>query len=346
VLLCGATATASSVASAAASSSGTWLMTYLTGLTTQPYVWVALGNGTASVKLGPSIKLGPANNALISPDGAEVAAVSIEKSETGKPSTLSLYPTSGAPALQLTKNVQFIQLLHWSPDSKLILVTVGAQLDVVDVANQQMHTIATGSIYGASFAPGTSEQVVYARSAPNKTAVNLYVTGANGYGTREITHDGLSELPLWGKLGIVYSHETPRAKNPYPALQLWMIKPSGAGAHQLTSEPVPSQLQGLTPVGFSTSGTHLLANFVGPNGSNHAEAFTVDLSKHKPLIRDLSGNGNGNIGDAISGNGRWILVTKGTTDNLALLSIEMVPWAGGKPTTLIAQGGYASWSYS
>ena len=324
------------VASAAGASEK--LMTYITGLTGQPYVWVALTDG------GSAFRLGPALSALISPDGTQVAAVSIDKGQPGKPSTLSLYPTSGGLPMQVTKNVQLMQLLGWSPDSKLILITVGAQLDVVNVATQQMHTIATGAIYGASFAPGAGAQIVYARSAPNKTAVNLYVTDAAGSTTREITHDGLSELPLWGKRGIVYSHETPRGKNPYPSLQLWMIKPGGAGAHQLTSEKVPAQLEGLTPVGFSSDGTHLLANFVGPPGSNHTEAFTVDLSGRKPAIRDLTGESDGNIGDAISGDGRSILVTKGTTDNLASLSIETIPWAGGKSTTVISQGAYASWN--
>jgi len=316
-------------------------MTYITGLTATPYVWVALSDGSSPVRLGP------ASSALISPDGAQVAAVSIDKGLAGKPSTLTLYPTTGGLPTQVTKNAQFMQLLGWSPDSKLILFTVGAQLDVVDVSNPQMRMIATGSIYGASFAPGRSEQIVYARSAPNKTAVNLYIADATGSATREITHNGLSELPLWGANGIVYSHETPRPKNPYPALQLWMIKANGSNAHQLTGLAVPSNLLGLTPVpgGFSANGKHLLANYVGPPGSNHTEAFTVDLSGRKPVIHDLTGQSDGTIGNAMSADGRTILVTKGTTDNLSALSIETVPWGGGKPTTVISQGAYASWNY-
>jgi hypothetical protein len=327
---------------ASASTRPATLMTYITGLAgpSPPYVWVALTDG------GSAFKLGPAWSALISPDGTQVAAVSIDKSQTGKPSTLSLYPTptgSGLP-VQVTKNVQVMQLLGWSADSKLILITVGAQLDVVDAASQQLHTIATGSIYGASFAPGKGdEHIVYARSAPNKTAVNLYVTAATGRSTRAITHDGLSELPLWGAHGIVYSHETARPKNPYPSLQLWLVKPDGSGARQLTSLQVPSTLEGLTPVGFSANGKHLLANFVGPTGSNHTEAYTVDLGGRRPVIHDLTGQNDGNIGDGISSDGRTILVTKGTTADFASLSIETIPWSGGKPTTVISQGAYASW---
>ena len=90
-------------------------------------------------------------------------------------------------------------------------------------------------IDGASFAPGSSDQVVYARAAVNTTRVNIYTASATGAGTRALTHDGLSEYPLWGPHGIVYSHETPRPKNPYPALQLWFMSATGSGAHELTT---------------------------------------------------------------------------------------------------------------
>ena len=57
----------------------------------------------------------------------EVAAVSIEKTQAVKKSTLSLYATSGGSSATVSSSVQFMQLLAWSADSKLILATaVGA----------------------------------------------------------------------------------------------------------------------------------------------------------------------------------------------------------------------------
>ena len=185
-------------------------MTYITGLSTQsPQVWVALLNGSSPFDLGP------ASSALISPNGSFVAAVS--KGQTNKASTLSVYATGGGAAAVVVNSPQFMQLPvgAWSSDSKLILVAVGASpadLDVVDVATGKSRTIATGVIYGASFAPGTADNVVYARGAPNKTPVNLYTTTATGAGTRQLTHDGASVEPLWGARGIVYSDESARAK--------------------------------------------------------------------------------------------------------------------------------------
>jgi Tol biopolymer transport system component len=318
------------------------LMTYVTGLAgSTPQVWVALADGSSALDLGAG------SSALISPDGSTVAVVSIEKGQTAKGSTLSLYATSGGESAVAARNPQFMQLLAWSPDSKLILVAVGTgptQLEVLSVAGGHSHTIASGVIEGASFSPGTSEQVVYARAALNKTAVNIYVTSATGAGTRQLTRDGRSEDPLWGPGMIVYSHEKPRNKNPYPELQLWIMKANGSGARQLTNVAVPASAEGLTPVGFSGTGKHLLANLVGPPGSNETEAYTIDLSARKPAARDLTGESNGNIGEAISADGKWILATKGRADDLAALSIELIPWATGKGTTIVSQGAYASWN--
>ena len=323
----------------AAAPTGTHLMTYITGLSTpSPQVWVSLLNGSSPFDLGP------ASSALISPNGTYVAAVS--KGPTTKASTLSVYATGGGAAAVVVNSPQIMQLLGWSSDSKLILVAVGASpadLNVVDVRTGKSRTIATGVIYGASFSPGSSDNVVYARGAPNKTPVNLYTTTSTGTGTRQLTHDGASVEPLWGAHGIIYSDEAAHSKSHAAQLQLWLIKPDGSGARQLTDIAIKAGWEGLTPIAISADGEHVLANLVGPPGSNDTEAYTVDLTVQKPP-RDLTGQGSGYIGDAISANGEWVLLTKGTANNLASFSVELVPWSGGKPTTLVKQGAYASWN--
>jgi WD40 repeat protein len=334
-------ALAGAVVALAAGPASAPLMTYITGLAQgSPYVWVSLTTG------GSPTQLGPANSALISPSGAAVAAVSIEKQTNA--STLSLYSTTASPGQPLTlipKRPQFMQLLAWSPDSKLLLVTVGtspAQLMIVDTTTHQYHELATGVIYGASFTPGSSDAIVYARSQPGKTAVNIYATNPAGTSTHELTRDGRSEYPLWCPSGIIYSHQTPRSKNPYPELQLWVMHGDGTGTRKLTSVAVQPQDEGLTPVACSSNGLHLLANYVGPPGSNATEAYAGDLGPHGKW-RPVNSQG-GYIGDAISKNGKTLLVTKGTASDLGALSIETYPWAGGKPTTIVGQGAYASWN--
>jgi hypothetical protein len=319
------------------------LMTYITGLPGSPSVWVANAIDGSS-----PLYLGPASSAQISPAGGEVAVVNVEKQTNAW--ALSLYSTTDAspPTTIIPKRPQPMTLLAWSPDSRLILVTVGtspAQLMIVDTTTEQTRAIATGVIYGASFAPGPSDTVVYARAKLNKTAVNIYTTSATGTDTRQLTSDGHSEDPLWGPSGIIYSRATARAKNPYPELQLWQMNTDGSDARQLFSlQNIKPQLEGLIAVAISANGQHLLANLVGPTASSAAEPYTVDLSRTKPAWRDLTGQGSGYIGDAISGDGKTILVTKGTAKNLKALSVVTFPWNGGKPTTIVKQGGYASWN--
>jgi hypothetical protein len=196
------------VSGAFASAAASHLMTYITGLPASPYVWVAATDGSSALELGP------ATSALISPSGGQVAAVNIEKQTNAW--TLSVYSTAPGlpPSTIIPKRPQPMNLLAWSPDSRLILVTVGtspAQLMIVDTTTQQSHALATGVIYGASFAPGPSDSVVYARARLNKTAVNIYTATAAGTDTRQLTHDGRSEDPLWAPSGIVYSRATARS---------------------------------------------------------------------------------------------------------------------------------------
>src|SRR3984957_7499060 len=102
---------------------------------------------------------------------------------------------------------------------------------------------------------------------------------------------------------------------------------AGSGARGLTNVSVSSKQEGLVAQGVSNDGSHLLANLVSPTGANITQPYTVALSGHKPTTNPLTASGF--IGDAISGDGQTILVTKGTASDVRALSIETLPWAGG-----------------
>ena len=120
-----------------------------------------------------------------------------------------------------------------------------------------------------------------------------------------------------------------------PALQLWFIRPGGAGLRQLTNVKVEPKYTGLTPIAFSGDGDHLLANLVGPNWY---EAYVLDLGGPKVIVRDLTQSNGTTIGEAISANGGLILATRGSSSDQAGLSIEEIPWSGAK-TTIVAKSG-------
>jgi hypothetical protein len=314
------------------------LLTYIVGLgTSKQEVVVAKLDGSSPRQLGP------ANSALLAPDGSMVAAI-----YTTTSSTLSVYPAAGGTDRVLARNQPFMQLLAWSPDSKLLLVAVGTaprgQLIVFNAATRKSTTIATGVFKGASFAPGGTDEIVYALATDaNGSDFNLFVASPNGAVTRQLTHDNRSQWPVWGHNGIVFSRLTPATKNSQ-TLQLWTIKPSGGDPGQLTNLTVPAKSTGLTPIAFSADGKHLLANLVGPNLNWH-EAYVLDLGKAKSSPRDLTGQNNGTTtGDAISTNGKLILATKGSSSNQASLSIEEFKWSGGKPAVIAKSGAYASWN--
>jgi hypothetical protein len=330
----------------AAHASGTSRLTYIVGYGTSSQVVVV-----ANVDGSAPLTLGKASAAMLSPDGTEVAAL-----DTATTSTLSLYPSAGGVPRTLFSTHSLMQILGWSPDSKLLLLAVGAtrsQLLVLDVGTTiAPTTIATGILKGASFQPGSSNSIVYSLGGQSDKGFNLFVTTPDGTPTRQLTHDGRSEFPLWGPHGIVYSHATSpphgsaQTKGATAApLQLWQIRPNGGAPRQLTNMTMPHANDiGLTPIGFSGDGRHLLANLVGPNWY---EAYVLDLGQSKPKLRqprDLTGSDGGTIGDAISGDGSLILATKGSVADQAALSIEEIRWAGGKPTVIAKNGAYASWN--
>jgi len=327
-LVCGNIGTASAAA-------GTPLVTYISGTS----AWLANADGSSARRLGP------ATTAVLSPDGADVAALS----EKGQTSTLTLYPTAGGtPRVVQSGPPPFIGLLPgaWSPDSSLLLYTVGgspAQLMVFNTVTGHSTRIASGAFDGASFEPGGQNEIVYAlaRSSNLNAPSNLYITSSSGTGTRQLTHDNASEWPVWGATGIAYTRLTPRKKGQgsTPEWQLWLVKPGGGDAHALTHISVPTDESGLTPIAFSADGEHLLAELVGVN---HNEAYVLDLSRPQPALRDLTGQGNGTIPDAISLTGQLVLLTTGTS-NQASHSVEWVSWKGGKPTVIVKDGAYASW---
>jgi len=72
-----------------------------------------------------------------------------------------------------------MQLLAWSPDSRQLLVAVGAspaQLRVIDAATDASHTIADRGDRRGGLRPGDSNHVVYAKATPNTSRVNIYTT--------------------------------------------------------------------------------------------------------------------------------------------------------------------------
>jgi Tol biopolymer transport system component len=321
--------------------SGSSELTYITpasGTAKSPVVMLAAANGSEARALGPG------STAVLSPNGRFVAAVTVKSSQAANQSSLVLYSASGKTGPKtLRQSNEPLTLVGWSPDSSEIAVTDGDSLVIVRLSGVA-RVVASGTITGASFAPDTPDRLVYASAASLlvSSKVDLYVVSAAGGTPLRITSDGLSEYPLWGPNGIIFSHEYSSAN---PAYQLWFINPRTDGEQALTDLTMPDGFTGLEPIAISKDGEHLLANLNAPDTS---EAWVLNLGAARPLPRDLSAPGIATVGNAISHDGSTILLTDGygspADADAAAQSVEAVQWNGVKWTVLARRGAFASWT--
>jgi Tol biopolymer transport system component len=294
---------------------------------------------------GSARTLGPAVSALVAPDGSSIAVVNAPPTaDATEISELLVYPAGAGTPKKRYRCVGLLTLEGWSSDSKLILAScTSAEVSLLAVAadGSSVSTIARGpAIEGASFAPNSSDDIVYALGfAPVLSApAALYTSSATGRDKRQITSDATGTIsidPVWGPSDIVFARQTVRNKA-FPSNQLWSINANGTAARQLTHMSVPGFDVGLSPVAISANGEHLLAVLSGTEG---ASSWTVDLAGKTAVPHQLRAS---SLPDAISRDGREVLLS--TEVGSTPTSTERVPWGGGKPTVLAPHGVAASWN--
>ncbi|MGA2471406.1 MAG: hypothetical protein ABSG64_12035 [Solirubrobacteraceae bacterium] len=325
-------------APAAASSHPTYLTFIGNATMANPYVAIANVHG------GDPRILGPGSSAMIAPDGALVAVV--QTTDSGSGTSLVMYPATGGSGRQLFEFSGFLTLLGWSADSRLLLAFAPSPNDgagsllAISAATGARNTIATGVIAGASFSPSSSDDIVYGLAhSPAGASGNLYRSSPTGNEVDQITHNGDSSNPLWGPHGIVFARQHSRGSDEAPISQLWQIQPNGTAEKQLTNIPVGPLVSGLVPIAFSADGEHLLA---ACEGEDTLASWTVDLSGKTAVAHDLNDLYDGNKPDGISRDGKTVLYSTGFEG--APMSVDTVPWGGGKVTVLSTQGTNPSWN--
>ncbi len=313
-------------------------------------VWTALVDGAERRLLGPGVQ------PLLAPDGAVVAAGLFGAGLERGPS-LALYrvlpaaPGPASPSAFGNLALQSATPLAWSPDSRYLAVMLTSTavkrfveksgLAILDTSTGTLRTIASGIVYGASFAPDGTDRVVFGKANGQSlnAPVNLYSSQPSGAGLRRVTSDGRSLDPVWGPSHIAYDRERLR-RNDAPVYQIWLRRPGGRAAHRLTSIRVRSLVSGLMPLGFSTDGSRLLAEFVGQDTS---EAWTVQLPSGR--ARPVRVKGRSVVGGAISNDGSQLLVAEGGLEGPADGdNVVTVPFTGGAPKLLVAHAAQPSWN--
>ncbi len=310
-------------------------LAYVTGsATSAPVVWVAGSDG------GDRHRLGPGSQPLLAPSGSFVAA-----SET---TGLILYSADGGAPHRYFEHLDATAVATaFSPDSRYVAVVLSSTdpaspapsgLAVIDTRTFAARVVARGQTYGASFAPDGSDRLAYAsaRSAALTAPVDVHVIAADGSNGVQITHDGHSLHPVWGRLGIAYDRERLRV-NAEPAFQIWLMASDGSAPRRVTSLAIPPLRDGLVPIGFSDEGDLLLAEYEGQDTSQ-PWLVTVSDGRAAPL-------GAGVSAGALSRDGASALVDRGGFLNPPDQGVvESLPVAGGQPRVLAAHGSEPSWN--
>jgi hypothetical protein len=293
-------------------------------------------------------QLGPGDTPLVSPSGGIVAA-----GLNGKGAALAVY----GPGLVVHKffdtNRVGTQPIAWSADSRYIAIELfgdnpgkhdhDSGLAVIDTQTFKAKTIAKGSICGASFSPALPDRLAYGLGPAGTFClsgdVNVSTANPDGSARKRITSDGRSLNPVWGPTKIAFDRERLR-RGDAPVYQLWLMDPEGHARKQLTHTKVPTLLDGLVPVQFSTDGKRLLAGYVGQDTN---ETWTVQVTNGR--TRQLTVRGVSVTAGGMSRDGSTVLVDyNGFLNPPSAGTVETVPFTGGRATVLVRRAGFPSWN--
>jgi dipeptidyl aminopeptidase/acylaminoacyl peptidase len=230
--------------------------------------------------------------------------------------------------------------LRFSPNSRLLASVRGRNLYVHDIRSRKETRAARGHIRGFSFSPD-SRMLVYGRANRSDfgAPADLYTARADGDERERITRDRRSLNPLWSPEGIVHDRQRWRAGNA-PAYNLFEVQPDGGDFRRITRLRIPSLVSGLIPLEANTTGSRLLANFVG---QNTMVGFRVNPSSGsvKSLDSDFE---NGFVAADLSDDGRTVLGHTGGPDPFRRHNIVTMPYRGGEQTVLVRRAMSPDWS--
>jgi Tol biopolymer transport system component len=298
-------------------------------------------------------KVATGHNPHVAPDGLSVAYLHEGPKNAQE---LKLAPATGGPGKTLMTNLREVFYVTWSPDSKTIAALRGPELGkrrlvLVDVATGIQSVVAQGFFSGFSFSPDGTE-IVYAvaqsEKYPPRSDVFRFpvpipgVVNVRAPEAVRLTSDHRSSDPLWGPDRIVLVKTVEGKMRRYgPKNELFLISSQGNGVKRLTHTKVDPLLQGLFPTDWSADGSRFLAEFEGQDVS-----YAVLVNPKTGAQRPVAGTGEqGFVGTDLSADGSLVLGFNGGFDpGLRNHKVQTVPYAGGKPRTLVKEAIEPSWS--
>ncbi|HEX8103858.1 MAG TPA: hypothetical protein VF533_14675 [Solirubrobacteraceae bacterium] len=279
-------------------------------------VWISADDGTGQRRLAED-----ATSPKISPDGLLVAyldadrrALRLTRTDGGEPRELYDGEMLGTPKL--------------SPDGSLVAVTTDDRLLVFETDTGRMGVVARAEIGAFSFSPD-GQKIVYDATRNGET--NLYTVSVLGDGTKRLTKDGRSLLPVWGAKRIAFVRKKVRTG----AYDVWTMTARGKRVRRLTKLKVPDGASGLAPVAFSDDGRRMIGQYIaGPL----RVGFTVNpfTGKTRALRRKVAFD--------VARDGSAVLTQSGGAEERGKHNVYAAPYDGGKSVLLVRKAFLPDWS--
>ena len=294
-----------------------------------PTVYVADDDGTNPRELGPG------HSPTISDNGRWAAWV-----KPASPDRVVIRRADRRFSARRVGAAGQIGELRFSPNSRLLASVRGRNLYVHNIRSRKETRAARGHIRGFSFSPD-SRTLAYGRAnrADFGAPADLYTARPNGDGRERITRDRRSLNPLWSPVGVVHDRQRWRSGDA-PAYNLFEVQPDGGDFRRITRLRIPPLVSGLVPLEASSTGSRLLANFVGQNTT---VGFRVNprSGSVKSLDSDFE---NGFVAADLSDDGRTVLGQTGGPDPGQRHNVVTMPYRGGEQTVLVRRATSPDWS--
>ena len=305
-------------------------LVYVKGAATlEPTVYIADDDGT-----NPHV-LGPGHSPTISDNGRWVAWV-----KPASPDRLVIRRADRRFGARRVGAAARIGDLHFSPNSRLLASVRGKNLYVHNIRSRKETRAARGNINGFSFSPD-SKALAYGRAnrADFAAPSDLFTAQPDGDGRERITRDRRSLNPLWSPEGIVHDRQRWRSGDA-PAYNLFEVQPDGGDFRRITRLRIPPLVSGLVPLEANTTGSRLLANFVG---QDTMVGFRVNprSGSVKSLDSDFE---SGFVATDLSDDGRTVLGHTGGPDPSQRHNVVTMPYRGGEQTLLVRRAMSPDWS--
>jgi dipeptidyl aminopeptidase/acylaminoacyl peptidase len=302
-------------------------------------VWFADADGSHPRRLAPH-----GFNAMLSPDGRRVAYLVATKRRDELP---MLYVRSVARGKPRRIGRAFGR---WAPDSTHLAVSNSNTLQLVDVKSGERRRITSGHFYfvgGFSFAPDGTK-LAYARDNGKVGPAyrsDIVVIRLSDLNTTQLTRDGHSDNPVWGRGWIVY--RSFHFAGSWSIGRLRLMRPDGSGKRMLArGDERTSQAQmGLDPLEFSDDGRRLLtcaaAEFSCP-----PVTITVPDGKQYKLKENRAVHARESADAAdLARDGSEVLVNVGPFDDPKNNRVYAIPFGGGKARLILRHATATSWAH-